>query len=511
MSGAQTTGLSESYARWRSSRLGQITDALEQQLLFDLLGAFAGKTALDVGCGDGAFASELARRGAIVTGLDPDPAMTAAARRRAVIEGAQLRLVEGKAEALPFPDATFDSVLAVAVLCFVRDGERAVAEMARVLKPGGRLIIGELGRWSPWAAYRRIRGWLGHPTWREATFHTTGELCELLGAAGLDTIEMRGAVYYPPCGAAARLLAPFDPWLGRKTALGAAFIAVSATKPIAKQQEVASAAPESEMKTPPILSHKHYDAPSAFTPESLLREARRQKGLSVAAVPQICVLDPDGDIVRRLRVAGYADHHPGWACYHTDLYLFRHDGHEYGIVGCAVGAAFAVLVAEELFAAGCRLLISVTSAGQILPVQAPPYFIVIDRALRDEGASYHYLPPSDYSEADPRLVQLSREALTAAGISAQVGASWTTDAPFRETEAAIDAALRTGILAVEMEAAALYALAKARGRSAICFAHVTNQMGRVEGDFEKGVMDGAEESLRVISLTAKRWRAEASS
>ena len=266
--------------------------------------------------------------------------------------------------------------------------------------------------------------------------------------------------------------------------------------------------PVSETKTPPILSHKHYDAPSAFTPESLLREARRQKGLSTAAVPEICVLDPDGDIVRHLRAAGRAERHPGWACYHTDLYVFHHDGHEYGIVGCAVGAAFAVLVAEELFASGCRFLISVTSAGQILPVQAPPYFIVIDRALRDEGTSYHYLPPSDYSEADAQLTRLAQDALIAAGISAQVGATWTTDAPFRETQEAIDAASQAGILAVEMEAAALYAFAKARSRPVLCFAHVTNQMGRIEGDFEKGVADGAEESLRVISLAAGRWRAE---
>ncbi len=505
----QPTGFAESYARWRSNRLGQITDALEQQLLFELLGRVADKTALDVGCGDGALASELARRGAIVTGLDPDPAMIAA-QRQAGIEGAQLRLVEAKAELLPFPDASFDAVLAVAVLCFVRDAERAVVEMARVLKPGGRLVIGELGRWSLWAAYRRIRGWLGHPTWRVARFWTATELRQLVEGAGLDVVEMRGAVFYPPCGAAARLFAAIDPWFGRRTTLGAAFIAVSATKPFGKVRDVASAMQGSEMKPPPILSHKHCDAPSAFTPESLLREARRQKGLSAAAVPEICVLDPDGDIVRRLRATGCADRHPGWACYHTDLFVFHRDGNEYGIVGCAVGAAFAVLVAEELFASGCRLLISVTSAGQILPVQAPPHFIVIDRALRDEGASYHYLPPSDYSEADPRLIELSREALTVAGISAQVGASWTTDAPFRETQAAIDAALEAGILAVEMEAAALYAFAKACNRSVICFAHVTNQMGRVEGDFEKGIADGAEESLKVISLVAERWRAEAS-
>ena len=264
----------------------------------------------------------------------------------------------------------------------------------------------------------------------------------------------------------------------------------------------------SKTTTPPILSNKHYDATSAFTPESLLRESRRQKVLSTAAVPELCVLDPDGDIVRYLHATGRANRHPGWACYHTDLHVFCHEGHGYGIVGCAVGAAFAVLIAEELFASGCQFLISMTSAGQILPVRAPPNFIVIDRALRDEGTSYHYSPPSDCGEADVQLTQLAQEALTGAGISVQVGAAWTTDAPFRETQEAINAAMQTGILAVEMEAAALYAFAKVRGRSVLCFAHVTNQMGRIEGDFEKGAVDGAEDSLEMISLVAGRWRAE---
>jgi uridine phosphorylase len=262
---------------------------------------------------------------------------------------------------------------------------------------------------------------------------------------------------------------------------------------------------------PPILAHKDYDAPSAFVPENLLREARRQKGLSTAAVPEVCILDPDGDIVRHLRAAGRADRQLGWACYHTDLYVFQHEGYEYGILGCVVGAAFAVLVAEELFASGCQLVVSMTSAGQILPVRTPPYFIVIDRALRDEGTSYHYLPPSEYSEADAQLVSLTQKALAAAGILVQVGTTWTTDAPFRETHDAIDAAARSGILAVEMEAAALYAFAKARCKPVLCFAHVTNQMGRVEGDFEKGAADGAEESLRVISLATGQWRVNRSS
>ncbi|MCR9178529.1 MAG: nucleoside phosphorylase [Alphaproteobacteria bacterium] len=254
---------------------------------------------------------------------------------------------------------------------------------------------------------------------------------------------------------------------------------------------------------PPILANKDHDAPSAFTPESLLREARRQKGAEAVAVPKVCLLDPDGDIVRQLRAEGRAERHQGWVCYHTDMWILDLDGHEIGVVGCAVGASFAVLVAEEMFASGCELLISVTSSGQITPQGAPSYFILIDRALRDEGTSYHYVPPSDWSAAPERLLSRLNGAFEGEP-RVLTGSTWTTDAPFRETEAAIAAARARGILAVEMEAAGLYAFAQARDRAVICLAHVTNQMGTIEGDFEKGEANGTAEAFAVVSRIVDR-------
>src|SRR5262249_35026589 len=145
------------------------------------------------------------------------------------------------------------------------------------------------------------------------------------------------------------------------------------------------------------------------------------------------ILDPDGDIVRRLRQDGRARRFEGWPCYHTELDAFTLGGRTVGIVGCAVGAPFAVLIAEELFASGCRFLLSLTSSGQITPSGPTPYFVVIDRALRDEGTSYHYAAPSDYAEADAQLVAKAAAALEGSGRPAFVGPTWTTDAPFRET------------------------------------------------------------------------------
>jgi uridine phosphorylase len=249
---------------------------------------------------------------------------------------------------------------------------------------------------------------------------------------------------------------------------------------------------------PPLLDNKSPTAKSVFDPSALLREARRQKGLAAVNMPSICVLDPDGDIVRRLRATGQAHIAKDWPCYHTELYTFAVGSQVLGIVGCAVGAPFAVLVAEELFACGCDFLISLTSAGQIIPTAKLPYFVVIDRALRDEGTSYHYSAASEYSEADPELVATTMRVLKASGVNAVSGATWTTDAPFRETEQAIEAARSRGILAVEMEAAALYAFARARNRKVLCLAHVTNTMAVADQDFEKGEADGTIDALHVL-------------
>jgi uridine phosphorylase len=139
-----------------------------------------------------------------------------------------------------------------------------------------------------------------------------------------------------------------------------------------------------------------------------------------------------------------------------------------------------------------------------MPVQAPPYFIMIDRALRDEGTSYHYLPPSTYSEAPDALIGVLEGAFDDLGVTVLRGATWTTDAPFRETDDAIDTMRQRGLLAVEMEAAALYAFARARGRPVVCFAHVTNRMGRIEGDFEKGHADGTTDALQIVVRAARR-------
>jgi len=141
----------------------------------------------------------------------------------------------------------------------------------------------------------------------------------------------------------------------------------------------------------PILKNKHYQQPSVFRPENLIREARRQKGLKTCNIPEICVLDPDGDLAEYLIQSGKAKKNNCWACYHSKLYNFQIEGMEIGVVPHAVGASYAVLVAEQLFQSGCELLISITSAGLINHPETSHKFALITEAVRDEGTSYHYL------------------------------------------------------------------------------------------------------------------------
>jgi ubiquinone/menaquinone biosynthesis C-methylase UbiE len=221
------------YARWRGTALGAVTERLERAAILDLAGPLAGRDVLDIGCGDGAYALRAARAGARVTGVDRSAAVVEAARRRAADAGVPLELHVADARTLPLPAERFDVVLAVTVLCFVLDPALAVAEMARVLRPGGVLVLGELGRWSTWGLWRRLRAWAGSTTWRTARFWSPAELRSLLRQAGLAPGRERGAAYYPPVGSAARLLERVDPLLGRATRLGAAFIAIAGRKPAA--------------------------------------------------------------------------------------------------------------------------------------------------------------------------------------------------------------------------------------------------------------------------------------
>ena len=123
-----------------------------------------------------------------------------------------------------------------------------------------------------------------------------------------------------------------------------------------------------EPDLPPLLQPKAHNEPSVFQVKNLLREARRQRQLTTRTVPDVCLLDPDGDVVRHLRAKGNGDPRRALAQLPLRTLLTTLGGRQIGIVPSAVGAPYAILVAAELTASGCSLLISISSAGAIVPL-----------------------------------------------------------------------------------------------------------------------------------------------
>ena len=173
-------------------------------------------------------------------------------------------------------------------------------------------------------------------------------------------------------------------------------------------------------------------------------------------------------------------------------------GLKLGIIGRAVGGSFAVLLAEQLFVSGCKLIINITSAGRVGDELETPSYILANKALRDEGTSFHYLPPSTYASISAELLKAFSSTKWREELNVSMGPVWTTDAPYRETIEAINSAKKLGALAVEMETASLYAFAEATSNFVVSFAFVTNEMAQKEKDFEKGLSGGAVNALLLI-------------
>ncbi|TYO96832.1 uridine phosphorylase [Geothermobacter ehrlichii] len=238
----------------------------------------------------------------------------------------------------------------------------------------------------------------------------------------------------------------------------------------------------------PILAHPT-EEPSVFLPENLLAKASSMKGGSRSKLPACCLLDFDGELVAVAREHFGATTNADWPCFHTSLLVIERDGFEMGLIGGTVGASFAVLVCEQLIASGCRHLIGYSSAGSISNQLPPPYMMVPDRAIRDEGTSYHYLPPAPWIEAGGQLPQILARHAESCGLPVCRGATWTTDAPYRETASQIEQYRADGVQTVEMEAAALMALAQVKKVEIASLLHVTNTMATGDSDFHKGPKD----------------------
>ena len=144
------------------------------------------------------------------------------------------------------------------------------------------------------------------------------------------------------------------------------------------------------------------------------------------------------------------------------IYRLAHREYPVAVFHPGVGAPLAVQHFEKAIAAGGRSFVACGSAGAIQPGLALGHIVVPNAAVRDEGTSYHYAPPSRMIRADPEAVDTAVATLAERGIPYATGTTWTTDAPFRETSARVHTRRDEGCVTVEMETAAFLAVAQFR-------------------------------------------------
>ena len=235
----------------------------------------------------------------------------------------------------------------------------------------------------------------------------------------------------------------------------------------------------------PLLQHPLGDE-TAFTPHALIEAVKRARRLPDTAVPAVCVLEFDGDLTDWLMARQLARPWPTWACFHTPMFAIDVDGETCGIVPRTIGGPYAVLAAEQLAASGTRVIVGLTSAGRVRPDLPVPSLVLATSAVRDEGTSYHYLPPQQTIEAPSAVVSFLHEELSQLGIPVTRGSVWTTDAPYRETRRQLRHHAANGVLAVEMQAASLFAFSAARGTPVAVVAHVSNAIDHTDEQFDRG-------------------------
>ncbi len=206
--------------------------------------------------------------------------------------------------------------------------------------------------------------------------------------------------------------------------------------------------------------------PAKHAEDALVRPARFLEFLRsigkypTIEVPEAVILCYQASLLEHVR-----EHHPGTSGdgYLAGLLLPDDAGGRVGVYGgFGIGAPIAALRLEDLIAFGVRRVVSIGTAGSLQDDLAVGDLVVCERAIRDEGTSHHYLPPARHAHASVPLTIRLRAALDGAGREHRVGTTWTIDAPYRETIAEVRRYQAEGVATVEMEAAALFAVATCR-------------------------------------------------
>jgi uridine phosphorylase len=197
-------------------------------------------------------------------------------------------------------------------------------------------------------------------------------------------------------------------------------------------------------------------------PQALIEPGRLIKAIDI---PECCVVCFFQDVIDALQRDGRLKpiHQLNSEVGNHPVYEMSLDQKRLALFHPGVGAPLSAGLLEEVIALGSRRFVACGGAGVLDRAIAVGHVIVPASAVRDEGTSYHYLPPGREVSASPDAVAAIVKALQSRGVEYLVTKTWTTDAIYRETPARIKLRKAEGCLAVEMEAAAFFAVAKFRG------------------------------------------------
>lgn len=216
------------------------------------------------------------------------------------------------------------------------------------------------------------------------------------------------------------------------------------------------------------------------TPEAALEHQRRELPPEAWRLPPTLVTTFQGSAyARMLERAGVdpdaPDHRSGGGAAIGSA-IGTVDGTPVALARIGVGAPAAALVLERDIARGVRTVLVAGTAGSLQPHLPIGSTVVVEGAEREDGTSHHYLPAGEVVGADPELSVLLESAVRARGAAPVRGRAWTIDAPYRETTGAIRRHREAGVAVVEMEAAAIFAVARVRGVRAGLLVAVSDEL-----------------------------------
>jgi uridine phosphorylase len=223
----------------------------------------------------------------------------------------------------------------------------------------------------------------------------------------------------------------------------------------------------------PNIKNKHsYDA--FFDPKDYLNYLKKNNNLPKFKIPKAVMICYDNDLfdllIKRKKII-YTGYH--------NLYYTK-ESKEIGIVGrFGIGAPISVTILEELIALGVKKFVSFGTCGTLQKHIHIGEFVLCDKAIRDEGVSYHYLKSSKYAYPSKKQFLKTKQIMDKLDLSYHIGASWTIDAPYRETIEELKRYQKENVLCVEMEASALYAVAEYRKIDIVCIFTISDSLAEL--------------------------------